>query len=240
MLHLSEYFDEMSKIIIKEHGTIDKYIGDAIMSFWGAPTVDTKHALHTCQAALFCQKKLVDLNRKWVYDKKPAFNTRIGIHTGEVIVGNLGSSERMNYTVIGDAVNLASRLEGVNKNYGTKIIISENVYKEIIEHAVIRPLDIVAVKGKREGIAIYELIALTGTDPYLLPTQEELDLCRMFQKAFKHYFEQRWDDAIEIFEKIIQRFPGDMPTQMYMHRCKHFKENPPGKDWDHIHHMKDK
>ncbi len=240
MVHLSEYFDELSSIIIKDSGTIDKYIGDAIMAFWGAPNADVRHSLHACKAALLIQKRLVDLNRKWIYDKKSAFNTRIGIHTGEVIVGNLGSAERMNYTVIGDAVNLASRLEGVNKNYGTKIIISEAVYKDIEEQAIVRPLDIVSVKGKNEGVAIYELIALTGTDPYLLPTNDELDMCHMFQKAFKHYYEQRWDDAIAYFTKLSHRFPSDIPTQMYLKRCQHFKESPPGKDWDHIHHLHEK
>lgn len=240
MMHVSEYFDELSQIILREHGTIDKYIGDAIMAFWGAPSADTKHALHACQAALFMQKRLIDLNRKWVYDKKAAFHTRIGIHTGDVIVGNLGSSERMNYTVIGDTVNLASRLEGINKNYGTKLIISEPTFKDIHEHAVVRPLDIVAVKGKKEGIAIYELIALTGTDPYLLPTNDELDMCHLFQKAFKYYYDQRWDDAIDLFQKIALRFPADIPVQMYITRCQNFKKDPPGKDWDHVLHLKEK
>jgi adenylate cyclase len=240
MLHLSEYFDELSRIVLKEHGTIDKYIGDSIMAFWGAPQIDVKHSLNACQAALFCQKKLTYLNRKWIYDKKPALNTRIGIHTGDVIVGNLGSSERMNYTVIGDSANLASRLEGVNKQYGTKIIISETVYKEIHENAIVRPLDIVSVKGKNQGIAIYELIALTGVDPYLLPTSDELDMCSLFQEGFKHYYEQRWDEALEVFDHLSLRFPADLPTRMYIERCKYFKENPPGKHWDHIHKIKDK
>ncbi len=240
MTHLSEYFDELTGIIINENGTIDKYIGDAIMAFWGAPSADKLHALHACKTALFCQKRLTDLNRKWLFEKIPPLYTRIGLHTGDAIAGNLGSSERMNYTILGDTVNLAARLEGVNKQYGTNIIISQAVLKEVQELAIVRPLDIVSVKGKNEGVAIYELVALQGTDPLLLPTSEQLEFCETFKKGFTLYLEQRWDEAIPIFQGMALRYPDDLPTQMYIERCKQYKEAPPGEGWDGVNHLHSK
>lgn len=237
MVHLSEYLEELTNIIIREQGTIDKYIGDAIMAFWGAPQSDRDHALHACKSALHCQKRLVDLNRKWNFEKKPILETRIGIHTGEVIVGNMGSTERFNYTVIGDNVNLASRLEGVNKMFGTHIIISEETLHLVRDFAIVRPLDIVAVKGKNVGIKIYELIALTGSDPLLVPTDEQIDFARQFEKAFMLYHEQRWDESIAGFERIMEIFGRDVTAEMYIKRCKHFQENPPGPDWDGVFHL---
>lgn len=240
MLHLSEYLEELTNIIIKEQGTIDKYIGDSIMAFWGAPQADRDHALHACKAALNCQKRLSDLNRKWNFEKKPILETRIGIHTGDVIVGNMGSTERFNYTVIGDNVNLAARLEGVNKVFGTHIIISEETFHLVRDFAIVRPLDVVAVKGKNIGIKIYELIALTGSDPLLVPTDEQIDFARQFDKAFALYHEQRWEESIAGFEKIMQLFGKDTTAEMYIKRCKFFRDNPPGLDWDGVFHLETK
>lgn len=238
--HLSEYFEEMSSILTNHHGTIDKYIGDAIMAFWGAPQQDSHHALNCCLSALLCQKRLLDLNRKWKYEKKPELATRIGIHVGEAIVGNIGSSERMNYTLIGDSVNLAARLEGTNKMYGTNIIVSESTVKQLHEHAVVRPLDIVAVKGKNEGIKIYELVALNNSNPLVLPTSEQQKMCETFSKAFNWYLEQRWDEAISAFQELINLYGKDYACELYIKRCSEYKENPPPADWDGIFHMRSK
>ncbi len=232
MAHLSDYFEEMTRIVMSENGTIDKFIGDAIMAFWGAPQSDAKQALHACQAALFCQRRLIDLNRQWTYEKKPIFETRIGLHTGEVIVGNLGSSERMNYTIIGDSVNLAARLEGVNKLYGTNIIISDTVYKEIQEFAVTRPLDIVAVKGKKNGIPIYELMALKGVDPYLLPTTDQLHISEWCTKAFKLFLDMKFNEALEIYKELQKKYPSDKTIDVYIRRTLELVEEPPGNNWD--------
>ena len=240
VLHLSEYFEEMTGILNKHNGTIDKYIGDAIMGFWGAPQHDSNHSLHCCVSALLCQRRLLDLNRKWVYEKKPQFLTRIGIHTGEVIVGNIGSSERMNYTIIGDSVNLAARLEGTNKVYGTNIIISDVTVRHLQEHAVVRPLDIVAVKGKNEGVPIYELVALKNSDPLALPSAEQIKFCDEFTKGFRFYLEQRWDEAINIFNTLQITFGKDEPCEMYIQRCEEFKKAPPPVDWDGVYHLKSK
>ncbi len=238
--HLYEYFDEITSIIIGNNGTIDKYIGDSIMAFWGAPQHDSNHFLNCCLSALLCQRRLLDLNRKWGYEKKPELFTRIGIHTGDVIVGNMGSSERMNYTVIGDAVNLAARLEGTNKIYGTNIIVSEFTVKHLNEYAVVRPLDIVAVKGKNEGVTIYELVALKNSDPIVLPTDNQLKFCGEFSKAFRLYLEQRWDDAIKIFIEVQATYGKDGPCELYIARCKAFKKSPPPADWDGVYHIHSK
>ena len=240
VLHLSEYFEEMTEILCKHNGTVDKYIGDAIMAFWGAPHADANHSVHCCVSALLCQRRLLDLNRKWEYEKKPQLLTRIGIHTGEVIVGNIGSSERMNYTILGDSVNLAARLEGTNKLYGTNIIVSDATVKHLHDHAVVRPLDIVAVKGKQEGVAIYELVALKNADPLVLPSDNQVKFCGEFTKGFRFYLEQRWDEAINIFQNLQLDYGRDVPCEMYIKRCEEYKKAPPPKDWDGVYHLESK
>lgn len=159
---LGDYFNEMSSIVIKYQGTVDKYIGDGIMAFWGAPKPLDNHAELACLAAIEMQQRLTELANYWRESQKPVFETRIGISTGEVIVGNMGSNERMDYTVIGDRVNVASRLEGLNKDYNTGIIISESTYQQVKNKVEARFLDYVIVKGKKESIAIYELVGEKG------------------------------------------------------------------------------
>ena len=210
------------------------------MAFWGAPSADRKHALHACQAALMCQKRLVALNRKWRSEKKPELHTRIGLHTGEVLVGNMGSSDRINYTVLGDSVTLASRLEGTNKMYGTKVIISQEVYELVHKDCLTRPLDIVAVKGKEKGVKIYELVAFKKGVTELLHSKKQLEFCEMFSQGFKVYLEKRWDEAIDTFQKVNRKFGTDGTTNMYIERCKEFKQNPPKANWDGVVHLKTK
>lgn len=234
VLHLSDYFNELSKIIVEANGTIDKYIGDAIMAFWNAPTPDKNHVFNACHAALLCQKRLAELNRKWELEKKPTFPTRIGLHTTEVIVGNIGSDEKINYTLMGDGVNLGSRLEGTNKVYKTWILVSEAVQKRVEEKFLFRPVDIVAVKGKTEGVKIFELVGQMTGDSRLLPSKDEVDLCTRFAQGFKLYTEQRWGEAIKHFEALKNDFPQDYITGLYLERCLAFKENPPKKNWDGI------
>jgi len=236
MVHLSEYLDEVTSIVIHEKGTVDKYIGDAVMAFWGAPVADDNHALHACQAALLCQKRIDELNEKWNREGKPPLPTRIGVNTGETIVGNMGSRERMNYTVLGDSVNLASRLEGVNKYYGTRIIVSESTYEKVAESFLFRPLDIVAVKGKTQGITIYELVAKRDDD--LSPQKEQL--CERFTKGVEAYLNRDWDGALRIFEQILEISPSDAATTLYRERCVRYKEDPPGPEWDGIVRMETK
>jgi adenylate cyclase len=236
MLHLSEYFDELTQILSEHKGTVDKYIGDGILAFWGAPVPDDNHALHACNAALICQAKLKDLNRKWASAGKSPLATRIGISSGETVVGNVGSSERINYTVMGDNVNLASRLEGVNKLYGTQIIVSRATYEAVADKFWFRPLDIVAVKGRSGGTTIYELIMKKGEED----TDQVAELCVDFAKGFETYLARDWEVGIKIFQNLTSRFPNDIPADLYLTRCRHYLANPPEADWQGIAYLESK
>ncbi|MCA0370088.1 MAG: hypothetical protein LCH26_03185 [Proteobacteria bacterium] len=237
MNHLSNYMSELSDIILAHKGTIDKFIGDAIMSFWGAPEKDPKNAQNACKAALLCVHHLAELNRKWEASKLPRLNTRFGIDYGEVIVGNMGSSDRMNYTVIGDHVNLASRLEGINKLYATTICVSESVYKEIKKTFLTRPMDIVAVKGKEKGVHIFELVAQLGEDPLLKATPEQVEWCQITTHAFEKYLHKDWEGAIKLYEKVLLHKPADPLSLLYIERCRALIAHPPEGEWSPIQRM---
>lgn len=157
MMQLCEYFEAITKIIHNEKGTIDKFIGDSIMAFWGAPIAINNPCQHAARSALRIQESINVMNNAWVKSGKPVFNTRIGIHVGDAIVGNLGSSDRINYTALGDTVNLASRLEGINKEYHTRILVSEDVYQQIKNEFQLKRVDEVTAKGKSKPIVVYEL-----------------------------------------------------------------------------------
>ena len=219
MLYISDYLDEFSKVIMENHGTIDKYIGDSVMAFWGAPEDDINDATHATETAIACQHRLDDLNRKWEKEGKPSLITRIGIHKGDVVVGNIGTSERMNYTLMGDNVNLAARLESVNKYYGTKIIVSEEVHRELSKEIISRPIDIVAVKGKETETKIYEVL-------------EDKNLAERFTQAYTLFENKEYDKACQAFEAIATSdYPNDRPTQIYLERCK----NP--EKWSGVHRL---
>jgi adenylate cyclase len=230
MQHLCDYFDGITTIIREYSGTIDKYIGDAVMAFWNSPLNDERHCYHACIAALKFQEKLVQLNEKWLKEGKQALPTRIGIHTGEAIVGNLGSSSRVNYTAIGDNINLASRLETINNVYGTKIVVSDSVVEVVNDFFVFRILDCIAVKGKNIQHKVYELVCekTAEVDPEILTFNHQSEM------AFESYQQQRWDDAINILNILIHKRPDDKATQLLFDRCTIFKKTPPPKDWDGV------
>lgn len=230
MLHLSHYLDDLTKIIMEENGTVDKYIGDAIMAFWGAPVPLKNPISLACRTALRCQNRLIDLNKVWEENNLPIMETRIGLATGNVVVGNLGSSERMNYTVIGDSVNLASRLEGLNKFYGTSIIVSEKTQKEVKDQFQFRFLDKVAVKGQSHGIPIYELLAECQDT-----LADEIDqLKQSYEAALDMYMKQHFDKAKLAFEECLEQFPDDLASKEMLKRCEQFLGTPPNFDekWD--------
>lgn len=230
MIQMGEYFEELTQIIIKEKGTIDKYIGDSIMAFWGSPLPNEKPCYHAARAALHCQDKLDELNTEWEKQGHARLFTRIGLHTGDAIVGNLGSSERLNYTAIGDTINIASRLENINKNYKTKIIVSDAFYEEIKDKFVLRMIDCVVVKGRTQSGFIYELLS----DDI---TKVKFDLVAYkasFDKGFKDYQEQHWNKAINHFKNCLHIFPEDTIAPIYIERCKLFKTVPPKPDWSGI------
>ncbi|MBX9587323.1 MAG: Cache 3/Cache 2 fusion domain-containing protein [Gammaproteobacteria bacterium] len=230
MQHLCDYFDVVSTIIRENLGNIDKYIGDAVMAFWNSPLPDDKHCYHACISALQFQHKLKQLNKVWKESGRPEFPTRIGIHTGDAIVGNLGSSTRVNYTAIGDNINLASRLENINRIYGTKIIVSDSVVAVVNDFFVFRILDSITVKGQAVHHKIYELICerTSTTDSSIL------NYVKLYDDAFNAYQQQRWEDAINLLNELLKEHSDDKAAKVLLERCKRFKRNPPPADWDGV------
>ncbi len=230
MQHLCDYFDVVSTIIRENYGNIDKYIGDAVMAFWNSPLPDDKHCYHACISALQFQNKLSQLNKIWKESGKPELPTRIGIHTGYAIVGNLGSSTRVNYTAIGDNINLASRLENINRIYGTKIIVSDSVVNTVKDLFVFRILDSITVKGQEVHHKIYELICeRTSTTDIAI-----LNYTKRYDDAFNAYQQQRWEDAIKLLNELLKEQADDKAAKLLLERCKRFKRNPPPADWDGV------
>lgn len=233
--HLGDYLGVVSDEIARKGGTVDKYIGDAVMAFWGAPAPDPHHATSACLAAWFSQQRLRALRPAWEAAGKPACHTRIGVHTGEVIVGNIGSAARMNFTVMGDAVNLASRLEGLNRYYGTGILLSEQTYAEAKTAIVARPLDWVSVKGRARGVLVYEMLGIAGE---VEPGTAEF--VERYTNALNCYRGQKWEEAIEGFERALEIRPEDDASKELIRRCREYLSTPPGAEWDGVHHMTSK
>ena len=228
---LNEYLTEMTNIILKNNGLVDKYIGDAIMCFWGAPLDNKNHAKDACTSAIEMQKKLNELRPLWKEKYGVEVYARIGLNTANCVVGNMGSNERFDYTAMGDGVNLAARLEGINKAYGTYLMISEFLEEKIKSKFETREIDTVRVKGKNKGVKIFELINYKNKI-----SKKETEKINRFELALKHYKKQEFVKALEIFEKIEH----DEPSKIYIQRIKEFIANPPEKNWDGIYTMKTK
>ena len=230
--HLGECLGEMSREINRQNGTIDKYIGDAIMAFWGAPEPSENHALDACRAALHAQERLKQLRIRWKEEDKPQFQARIGINTGTVIVGNVGYDERMDYTILGDSVNVANRLETLNKFYGTNILIGEETYMSAKSGIIARTIDNVALYGKKKGIAIYELLAMKNE----MSVMDNFDWVRPFEQGINFYKKREWRSAIACFKKTIQLRDGkDRPSAIYIIRCNKFIAHPPPQNtWNRV------
>ncbi|HET6438067.1 MAG TPA: adenylate/guanylate cyclase domain-containing protein [Anaeromyxobacter sp.] len=233
---LNQYLTPMTEIIVSGHeGTLDKYIGDAIMAFWGAPHPQPDHALRACRAALAMLERLAELRRGWREKGLPDIDIGVGINTGPMSVGFVGSEDRFyNYTVLGDAVNLASRLEGTNKQYGTRILLGEETRAQAGPAVVTRPLDRVRVKGKREPVVIHELLGLAPAPGELLAFLER------FAWGLSAYQAQRWGEAVARFREADQLRGGDPPSQVYLSRCEAMRRSPPGPQWDGVFEMKTK
>jgi adenylate cyclase len=230
--HLGECLSNISKTIGTERGIIDKFIGDAVMAFWGAPLPNKNHAIDACRAALHSQELLRKLRMIWESDEKHPFKMRIGLNTGAVIVGNIGSEERMDYTVLGDPVNLASRLEALNKIYGTSILIGEETYINARYAIIARKIDTVAVYGKEEGIIIYELLAMKDE----LSVSDKFDWIHVYEEALELYKSRQWEKALSLFEKtIVLRGGTDQPSSLFIKNCNKCIENPPeASQWNEI------
>lgn len=234
---LNEYLSPMTQIVMEERGTLDKYIGDAVMAIFGAPLDVPDHAIRACQAALSMLNKLGEINNEWRKRNFPSISIGIGINTGEAIVGNMGANIRFDYTAIGDSVNLASRLEGLNKLYGTEIIISKSTRENLNSSEtcfLMRELDLVQVKGKEEPISVFELVNTFSTNA------NKTELIRMFTEALSTYREGRFREAEEKFIEILRNFPNDGPSALYRDRCRGYILDPPPPDWTGVYIAKEK
>jgi adenylate cyclase len=229
---LNEYLTKMTDIVFKYDGLLDKYMGDAIMAIWGAPLDQSDHPLRACYTALEMVEELRLLQQRWATEGMPRMNIGIGINAGPMVVGNMGSERRFDYTVMGDSVNLGSRLEGLNKLYGTNIIISEMTYERVREEILGRELDLVRVKGKDQPVKIYELLSRRAKT---LPEQKAL--AEEFQAALGEYRNRNWETARKIFQSILERYPADGPARLYVERCQTLEKTPPPEDWDGVYTM---
>jgi adenylate cyclase len=232
---LNIYFTSVTNSIFEHKGTIDKFIGDATMAFWGAPIKTQTHALDAVRAALDMLKNLPNINQMLKEKNYPAVNIGIGINTGPVVLGNIGSEKKLDYTIIGDNVNLASRLEGLTKQYQCQLIVSEYTYAEIKEHIPCRVVDFVRVKGKRQPIKIYA--------PVLVPDEQgnegltiSQDICRKTETAFNDYVNRQWRQAMRHYQEL----PEDGIQKTFVHRCQSFLQNEPGEAWDGIYTLESK
>lgn len=215
---VSAYLALVTYAVKEEEGTVDKFIGDSVMAFWGAPLLDQNHAYHACVTAVKSQRRMVELNKQLVSEGLPALTVRIGIHSDAVLVGNIGSSERMSYTVMGDGVNVAARLEGINKEFATAICISHSTFKEAGERLWARPIDVITVKGRKGEIPIYELVAIRGDDAETMATPQELELCDLTHQAFDLFSTKQYRAAADLYEIIIQEH-GDGLSAIMKNRC---------------------
>lgn len=232
---LNHYLTPMTNIVFANKGTLDKYMGDAIMSFFGAPIGFPDHAAHACRCALQSLVKLKEIQDEFVALGYPPIDIGIGINTGDMSVGNMGSDVVRSYTVMGDAVNLGSRLEGINKEYGTRIIISEFTYNDVKDTFIAREVDMVRVKGKLEPVHIFELIAEGAQPP-----ADWTECLEHFRAGYGLYHEKKFEEASARFQEALRVRPGDPVSELYVERCAEYIAEPPPSDWDGVHVMKTK
>lgn len=218
MQFLAAYFDGLIKIILAQQGTVDKFIGDSIMAFWGAPSSAPDHAAKGCIAALLCKKYLLEFNLKQKDAGKQQVETSIILNSGAVIVGNIGTSQRINYSAIGDVINTAAHLRPISKIFHTIIHVTEETYQRLGTEFVVRPLDILHVKGKKNKIKVYELIAVKNQGDEIAPSLEEEELCNSFTEAFEAFHAGELDRAKILFTELSRHFPDDIPIQIYLKR----------------------
>jgi len=232
---MNEFLTALTQVIRERYlGTIDKYMGDCVMAFWGAPFDEPRHARQAVLAALEMQQAIAALNPGLQQQGWPALQIGIGINTGRVTVGDMGSSFRKAYTVMGDAVNLASRLEGITKYYGVGIVVGESTQRAVPD-VLFRELDRVRVKGKQQSIAIYQPLALAQV---VLPAQQAAT--EQFHRALQAYRQQRWDEAEAMLNELQASFPQDQLYQLYQQRILHYRQHPPAADWDGVHEFDNK
>ncbi len=228
---LNEYLTAMCDIIAEHGGTIDKFEGDAIIAFWGAPLEQPDHAVRACYSIIDQQKFLVPFRQEQI-DKgwlPVEFRVRMGVNTGPMIVGNMGSQQRMDYTMMGDSVNLAARLEGANKFYKNYSMISESTYEQAKDHIDTRELDRIRVVGKKEPVTVYDVIERKGET-----SGPMADVVPIYLQGLQKYKEMDFVGAQQLFRKALTILEKDGPSLTYVDRCQHFIDNPPAADWDGV------
>ncbi len=227
--HMAEYFDAMLSILHEERSTVDKFIGDAIVAFWGAPEPDDQHAIHAVMAVLRCRELLRQRNSEWQERGLPPLQTRFGLSTGEAVVGNVGAPDRLNYTVLGDTVNLAHRLEALNARYRTEILAAESVVAVSDDEFLWRLVDKVSVKGRENTIRISEPLCRLAD-----ATEDLLKLKQEYEEAFAHYSEGEFAEAETLLRAVLESYPNDGPSPLLLERCRNYLANPPGENWDGV------
>ena len=232
---LNEYMTAMTQMVFKHDGVLDKYIGDAIMAFWNAPMEQPDHAKRACGTALDMIDKLQELQMGWKQRGMPILELGIGINSGPMVVGNMGSLERLAYTVLGDNVNVASRLEGLSKEYGTHIVIGESTRQAAGPDFEYRVLDLVAVKGRSEPLGVYQLLCRAGQ---LNP--EVAQRLERYQHGIDLYRGRKWEEAAEVFGEILDHTSNDGPSVLYLRRSRECVTNPPPVDWNGVYVAKTK
>ncbi len=234
--HLASYFSFMLDTVAEHYGTVDKMVGDAIMAFWGAPQSDAQHAFRAVSAALACVERLHRFNSFCRHESHlPPLETGFGLSTGQVMVGNVGTVDRLNYTALGDHVNLAARLEGANKLYGTSILVSESVRDQVRDLFYWRFVDLVAVKGKHEPVRIYEPLGLKGAVPPV--SLERLEFARQYERAFSAYLWCDFSHCLAILAQLQLNYPQDPSIQNLIHAASHWLVEPPPEDWDGVNRL---
>jgi class 3 adenylate cyclase/HAMP domain-containing protein len=226
---LGEYFTEMSDAVKAEGGYVDKFIGDAVMAYWGPPFVKDGYGISACRAAVLCMRAAAKLRERWKKEGKPPFYQRIGIATGEVTVGNIGSATKKNFTVIGDSVNLASRLEGANKVYKTEILVDERTAELASGEVLTREIDQIRVVGKLQPTRIYELLALARES-----NARHITLCKLYGAALQAYREKKFAEGAKLAGDALAQYPEDGPSAWLKARCEGYMKAPPPEEWEPV------
>jgi adenylate cyclase len=234
-LFLNQYLSDMTRLVFESQGTLDKYIGDAVMAFWGAPFEEEGHATKGCVSALEMMKHVRAMQKKWAAEGKPHLDIGIGLNTGVASVGNMGSVLRYGYTALGDTVNLSSRLEGLNKDYGTHILVNETTHAAVQgEGFLFRELDLIRVKGKFQPVILYELIGREGETSVYGDAQELRTRVDLFVQGRDLYRKRQWEPAQKTFQDILDKWPDDGPSRTYWKRCQEYLFEEPPSGWDGV------
>jgi len=234
-LFLNQYLSDMTGLVFEYQGTLDKYIGDAVMAFWGAPFEVDDHAISACSSALKMMQRVREMQRQWQAQGKPQLDIGIGLNSGVASVGNMGSALRYGYTALGDTVNLSSRLEGLNKDYGTHIIVNETTYAATRDAKfVYRELDLIRVKGKNQPVMIYELIGRAGEETLYGSIANVQSRVEQFARGRTLYRARRWEEAQHVFQVMIDKWPDDGPARTYWKRCQEYLFDEPPSGWDGV------